>query len=150
MRRAPWGLLAGDGIPAPQSEASRLGWPARSLGYCLSQRGKSFPPPPSFPFPLLGRPWRCSSSAFPGHRPQTTWVFFRRNSLGLRLPLASRESPCHPWDTFRSPPRGGDRLAPGPRKVFAFCLPKWRAPLPASRFLRGKAVACDWGSSLST
>lgn len=147
------GLLAGDGIPAPQSEAcrSRL---ARALPRLLlvPERGEiPFPPPPSFPFPLLGRPRAALAVLSRGTSHRRHGCSLGETLLGLRLPLAIRESPLPPMGHSSFPtPGGGDRLPPGPRKVFAFCLPKWRALCPPLRFLRGKAVACDWGCSLST
>lgn len=153
VRRALRGSWQATGSRLRSLKHAALGWPARSLGYCLSQRGgKSlFHPLPLFPFPLLRRPRAALAVLSRGTGHRRHGCSLGETLLGLRLPLGSRESPLPPMGHPSFPtPGGGDRLAPGPRKVFAFCLPKWRALCPPLRFLRGKAVACDWGSSLST
>lgn len=135
------GLLAagaGDGIPAPQSEAcrSRL---ARALHRLLlvPERGESLFHPSLFSLPPTWAAPRCSSSAFAGHRPQTTWVFFRRNSA--RSQAAPREpgipSATHgtPFVPPSHPGRWGSACT---RTSESVCIlpSQVEGPLPASSF----------------
>lgn len=99
--RGSWLPVQATGSRLRSLKRAALGWPARSLGYCLSQReGNPFSTPSLFSLPPTWAAPRCSSSALAGHRPQTTWVFFRRNSA--RSQAAPRE-PGIPAATHGTP-----------------------------------------------
>ena len=140
------GLLvagAGGGIPGLRSQARRWAGPRASSANARPRKGGNPVSTPSLPSPTPVAPLR-SCCACQGHGPDTTWVFIRRNSA---QPRAAPREPGFPSTTHGTPlvsPREvGDRLAPGPRKVSAFRLPKLRAICPPQRFPKR-----DWLSVL--
>ena len=126
-----------------------LGWPARFLRYCWSQRGGN---PISTPSLLSLPPTRaaplCSSRAFAGHRPEPTRVFVRQNSAP---PLAAPREPGIPSATHGtplvSPGRWGIGLHPDLGKCLHSAFPSKGPSARLFVFLEGQAVICGGGSS---